>query len=564
MERTKMNLLRCILVAVAALMIVAVPQTASAKVKVKKVTVKSNYGSSVHVAVGKKVKLTITVKVTPNKSANKKVTYKSSNKKVATVSSSGYVKGVKTGSCKVTVTSKKNKKKKAKITVKVVKKVTSVKINSPKDSFYVGNSMTLTATVKPSSGSYKKVTWSTSDKKIATVSSAGKVTGKKAGTVTIKATSVEGSKKSASIKLTVLATNSVSISSVEVLHSNAVRIVLDKAYNLTVNQITLEGKKYSFGNYTRKYTISQLRNYDNTTYDLTLGADHSIDADTFIRVSINTLPGNGMKVMESQAIMIKDIKPAEEQWMGTVGNTWDKTVDLSDYCCGNITYSVTGTIPGINCKIRNNTISFYGKLTTVLVGATLTIKATDEMGSTVTKIIRVYVGNTNAVVAKAENITIVMGTDIEKQPFATACGGSGTYNYSAINLPSGISLDSKTGALSGKATRVGEYNVQFIATDKTNSALSFKNTATIYVVEQRKVIGTVLDERGVAVAGATITCENITDGSVYTAKTSADGSYTVYVGEGSYNITATSGERIDGVYRIAVGAGGRQIHFVLA
>ena len=47
------------------------------------------------------IKLTTTVKVSPNKSANKKVSYKSSNKKIATVSSSGYVKGIKTGKCKI-------------------------------------------------------------------------------------------------------------------------------------------------------------------------------------------------------------------------------------------------------------------------------------------------------------------------------------------------------------------------------------------------------------------------------------------------------------------------------
>ena len=72
------QLVKGIVFAAAALMLMQAPQ-AQAKVKVKKVTVKSNYGSSVHVAVGKKVKLTTTVKVSPNKSANKKVSYKSSN-----------------------------------------------------------------------------------------------------------------------------------------------------------------------------------------------------------------------------------------------------------------------------------------------------------------------------------------------------------------------------------------------------------------------------------------------------------------------------------------------------
>ena len=58
------QLVKGIVFAAAALMLMQAPQ-AQAKVKVKKVTVKSNYGSSVHVAVGKKVKLTTTVKVSP-------------------------------------------------------------------------------------------------------------------------------------------------------------------------------------------------------------------------------------------------------------------------------------------------------------------------------------------------------------------------------------------------------------------------------------------------------------------------------------------------------------------
>jgi len=49
------------------------------------------------VLIMKKVKITTTVKVKPNKKANKKVTYKSANKKIATVSAKGVVKGVKAG-----------------------------------------------------------------------------------------------------------------------------------------------------------------------------------------------------------------------------------------------------------------------------------------------------------------------------------------------------------------------------------------------------------------------------------------------------------------------------------
>lgn len=58
----------------------------------------------------------------------------------------------------------------------------SIKLNKSSSSVYIGKSIKLKATVK---GKSSKVTWSSSNKKVATVSASGKVTGKKAGKVTI-------------------------------------------------------------------------------------------------------------------------------------------------------------------------------------------------------------------------------------------------------------------------------------------------------------------------------------------------------------------------------------------
>lgn len=57
-----------------------------------------------------------------------------------------------------------------------------VKLNKTKATIYVGKSITLKV-----KGTSKKVKWTSSNKKVATVSSKGKVTGKKKGTVKIKA-----------------------------------------------------------------------------------------------------------------------------------------------------------------------------------------------------------------------------------------------------------------------------------------------------------------------------------------------------------------------------------------
>lgn len=76
----------------------------------------------------------------------------------------------------------------------------SVKMNKKTMSLKVGKSASLKVSFKPANASVKKVTWKTSNKNIATVSKNGKVTAKKAGTVTITAT-VNG--KKATCKVTV-------------------------------------------------------------------------------------------------------------------------------------------------------------------------------------------------------------------------------------------------------------------------------------------------------------------------------------------------------------------------
>ncbi|SFR81514.1 Ig-like domain-containing protein [Anaeromicropila populeti] len=81
--------------------------------------------------------------------------------------------------------------------------VTKVTLNKSKVTLKKGKSVTLKAKVTPSSASNKKVTWKSSNSRIATVSSTGKVTAKRAGKVTITCTTKDGSKKKATCKITV-------------------------------------------------------------------------------------------------------------------------------------------------------------------------------------------------------------------------------------------------------------------------------------------------------------------------------------------------------------------------
>lgn len=92
--------------------------------------------------------------------------------------------------------------------IKFVQPVTSVKLNKKSVTLKVkGNAkqktVTLTATVSPSNAYVKTVTWKSSNSKVATVNSKGKVTAKKRGTCYIIATAKDGSKKYAKCKIVV-------------------------------------------------------------------------------------------------------------------------------------------------------------------------------------------------------------------------------------------------------------------------------------------------------------------------------------------------------------------------
>ena len=132
---------------------------------------------------GKTLKLKATV--TPTYLEDKSVTWKSSDTKVAKVSSSGKVTAVKAGTATITCTSNATS---AKATCKVT--VGYVKLDKAEAVVQKGKTVTLKAAVYPSSLKDQSVIWESSNTKIATVTSKGKVKGVKAGKAAITCTSV--------------------------------------------------------------------------------------------------------------------------------------------------------------------------------------------------------------------------------------------------------------------------------------------------------------------------------------------------------------------------------------
>lgn len=129
----------------------------------------------------------LNAEIEPDYASNKKVTWKSSNTKIATVDQNGKITAKNTvGTCKITVTTDDGGKT-ATCVISVVIPTTSVKLNKSTLSLDSGETETLKATVAPSDATDKKVTWSSSDTAVATVSSTGVVTAKSGGKATITA-----------------------------------------------------------------------------------------------------------------------------------------------------------------------------------------------------------------------------------------------------------------------------------------------------------------------------------------------------------------------------------------
>lgn len=133
-----------------------------------------------------KTKISLDVKTSYQlrvKGVSKKVVWKSNNKKVATISKNGKVTGKKKGTA--VITAKVGQKTlKCKVTVRT-KAATKVKLNKTKVSLDIAKTKTCQLKVK---GTSKKITWKTSNKKVAAVSKTGMITARKKGTAVITAT----------------------------------------------------------------------------------------------------------------------------------------------------------------------------------------------------------------------------------------------------------------------------------------------------------------------------------------------------------------------------------------
>lgn len=171
----------------------------------------------------------LTATVLPEEATDKTVTWTSSDDTVATVSESGLVTIMGSGTATITATTATNFAATCTITVKIP--VTKVEVNKATDTLVLGNDKFAIyyASVTPDNATVTTVVWSSSDDTIATVDQNGKVTPVSGGVVTIKATAQDDETLFDSITITVVAeVNSIS------LNNTALNLTEGETANLTV------------------------------------------------------------------------------------------------------------------------------------------------------------------------------------------------------------------------------------------------------------------------------------------------------------------------------------------
>ena len=162
------------------------------KVAAKDITVPDN----LDVKLNDGNETTVEATVSPADATDVKASYASTDEAVATVDKDGRVQVLQPGECDIITTLMQDGEKVTEKTthVKAFYEVESITLDSNEGKLTVGNSHTIKATVAPEEvAAETTIEWSSSNEKVATVDSNGKVTAVSSGNATITATAGEES-----------------------------------------------------------------------------------------------------------------------------------------------------------------------------------------------------------------------------------------------------------------------------------------------------------------------------------------------------------------------------------
>ena len=179
---------------------------------------------------------TLTAIITPaDATLREQIKWATSDENVATVDVNGKVKAVKEGTATVSATVE-GKKAECLVSVDYVH-VSSIDISQTEATLYIGDAITLSATLNPSNVTYNTIEWVSSNTDVVTVSEAGRVTAVGKGTATVSAKSDGKEAKCSFVVLVPLSSLSFDQSSLTLFNGATATLSLIK----TPSDATLRG-----------------------------------------------------------------------------------------------------------------------------------------------------------------------------------------------------------------------------------------------------------------------------------------------------------------------------------
>jgi len=364
--------------------------TSTEKVYVDKVTSVKLDAVSINLNVGGTRQLKTTI--VPDKAINQTLLWKSSDDNIAKVDETGKVTAVSAGTCIITCKTTDGSDLQASCVVMVGKGAlaTSLKITVNTIKWPVGKSSTFAPVITPE-GASKKLAWTTSDEKVATISQSGKLTAVGVGEATITCKTTDGTNLEASCKVVVREKGTE----------------LTKNVNITVDTIKWPvGKSSTFAPFV--YPSNSQKKFEWTSSDekvATVSQTGKLTAVSVGEATITCKTIDGTNLSDTCKVIVYDNNAKTE--------SLKITVDVIKWPVGKVsTFAPEITPEGASKKLiwttsdeKVATISQSGKLTAVGVGvATITCKTTD--GSNLEASCKIYVREKNTSLTSAINITV--------------------------------------------------------------------------------------------------------------------------------------------------------------
>lgn len=486
--------------------------------------------------------------VGPNTASNKKVIWKSSNSKIAKVSSTGRIRAVKGGTATITAVAADGSGKKAVCRVTVKASITSLSFSKKSGKIYVGKTMQLSPVIKPADATNKKLTWSSSNDKVAMVNSEGKVYAVAAGTAVITAKTTDGTGKKATYKVTVAKANT--IASATVSDPQTVQVTLSGSQKLPASSFVVKASTVLNGTYNYTIPLDGVTTKDNKTYTIALRRGCSLSDYVRVCVYVDGLYGTGKSSIETYYSKDHSNRRVYMTYELEQNESFSRefTVDRARGICKITVDKLPDGVKYARKTNGSNAISFSG--TVRKTGTTkTTIKSVDELGDIVTYIITWNVSSSSVIAAYYIPQYGMIGTDnkyysVSVKPTSVA-GGSGKYTYSIDGDDYGLSVDI-TGRVTGKIYQEGTYNLKVKITDDNDTKISTTVNCEINAKKAIKVEGYVKDINGNNLNGVSIMFYNHDKATPYLAWSGVTsrnyGSYSMDLFPGTYEVVISIGD----------------------